>query len=348
MSFKAAIARSGVMNVELALGLAMNAVDEGHVAAALEFYEVALAGSPNNVEVLEGYAETLLHHANQPDRARQMLLHAAVVSPNEGHVKYLNLAQMSNGQEALGFYQRAIDVLRSELAHARTKKERKEISRQISSASCAVAELYLTDLCDDDNAEAYCDGALCEAEKFWDNNIEVHQTRGSLRLSQQRPSEALHSLMEAVRLTHALGEEYQPTYESKIELGRLLMQCSPPDAFKFLLEVLQMDDTNANVWFLCGEAARLRGHYADSARLLKHARMRVPAGDEDALCEIDAAIQQLVVDMGGVEAVNAIPNMDVPNPLDFLEPEPDETGVEGEDGDDDGDNDEPVWGNEES
>lgn len=329
------------MNVELALGLAMTAVDSGNVGAALEFYEAALAGAPTNVEVLESYAETLLHHANQPDRAKQMLLHAVTISPNEGHVKFLNLAQLCSGLEALRYYQNAISVLQSELARVRSKKERREIGREICMAGCAIAELYLTDLCDEDGAEEYCEGALAEAEKHWPNNVELHQTRGSLRLSQDRMGEALQSLLEAVRLTHTMGEEYQPTYESKVELGKLLMQVSPPDAFRFLLEVLQMDDSNPYVWFLCGESARLRGHYHDAARLLKHARLRV-TNDDDALQEIDNAIQQLIQDMGGVDAVNAIPHMDVPNPLDYLQPDDEECTVEGED-----DDEEPEWGNEE-
>jgi len=301
------------------LALAQAAVDSGNVQAAFEMYEAALQKDPNNVEIFETYGEMMLHYGD-PAAAQRMLTYAVQISPNEGHVKYLNLAQLASGQEAIGHYENACRVLLSELARSSNSSQREEIQRALATAKCAMAEMYLTDLCEEEDAEFRCETHVDDAERYSKDTIEVHQMRGSLRLSQQRPDDATASLKEAVRLSHVLPEELQPPYESKLELGKLIMQVSPDDAFRFFQELLQLDDRNPYVWFLLGESARMSEKWHDAARLLRHARLRVQAADagEEALNEVDTSIR-LLVEAIGVEEVNRIPNMDAPNPLDFLE-----------------------------
>ena len=320
------------------MSLAQDAVDNGNVPAACEFYEVALTVSPNNPDVLEAYAEIMLHHVQDLSRAEQLLRHAVEVNPRQGHIKYLSLAQLLSGSNSLQYYQAAFDILQSELCRSKKKKKQLSLRRELSSVRCAVAELFLTDLCDDDTAEEQCEQAINDAAFFCSESIEVHQLRASLRLSQQRHKEALAELRLAVALTHRLPDAHQPTYESKIELGKLLMQVSPDEGFRFLLEVLHLDDGNAYVWFLLGESARLRRRYDDAARLLKRARMMVSTGNNDAARQVEAAIGILVEEMGGPEAVNQVPNMDAPNPVDYLQPENEE-----EDEDDDPEDPENNW-----
>ncbi len=323
------------MDLETALGLAQGALDAGQPQAAVEFYDVALAQFPNNIDVLEAYAEVLVHHLDQPDRARQLLRHAIRVSPDEGHLKFVNLAQLCEGEEALGFYESAMRVLRSELASTRGKKDREAIKHQMSTVKCAQAELFLTDLCERDDAEDACEAAVNDAEQHWPQNVEVHHLRASLRISQERNHDALISLRRAAELFKQTAEEDLPPYETAVEMGRLMMQTSPDDAFPFLLDVLQMNDTNPYVWFLLGETSRLRGRFPDAARLLRRARIMVAPTNTEALTEIDQAIRILVEEMGGAEAVSRVEHMDEPNPLDYLEDEDD-------DGDDDDDEDEDA------
>lgn len=313
------------MDLNTLLSLAQSALNMGQIQAACEFYEVGLSRFPNNADIFEAYAEIMVHFTQDTNRAQQLLQHAIQVCPDEGHVKYLNLAQLQHGREALDSYRRAYEILVRDLGRARKKKQQKNIRRMISSVRCAAAELYLTDLCDEPNAEEECETNVNDANFYCDDSVEVHQLRGSLRLSQQRNDEARESLRRAVELTHSLGEEYQPTLNSKVELGKLLMQVDPTSAFRFLLELLQLDDSNAYVWFLLGESARMRKRYADSARLLKHSRILASAmaDSTEALGDIDTAIMVLVEEVGGSEAVQQIPHMDHPNPIALLEPEDD-------------------------
>lgn len=323
------------METHALLALAQSAVDAGNVKAACEFYEVALAQSPNNDEVLEAYAEVMIHYAQDTPRAQQMLRHAIDINPNQGYVKYLNLAQLCEAEEALRCYEKAYEIASLMLHGCRKKKMKKTLQETMATMCCAVAELYLTDLCFAENAEQRCEQAVNRALELNSDIVEPHQLQASLRLSQCRLDEALQSLRRAVDATHRLGEEHQPTYESKIELGRLLMQVNPAEAFQFLLEVLQYGDNNPYVWFLLGESARMRGRYTDAARLLRRARVMlvVSGGDATALSEVDAAISVLVQEMGGPEAAAQVKDLDHPYPLELLEAE-DDQGAE-EDGDDD-------------
>ncbi|KAG5492292.1 hypothetical protein GH5_01209 [Leishmania sp. Ghana 2012 LV757] len=321
------------MDANALLALAQSAVDCGNVKAACEFYEVALAQSPNNDEVLEAYAEIMIHHAQDIPRAQQMLRHAIDINPNQGYVKYLNLAQLCEAKEALKCYEKAYEIARLTLHGCRKKKMRKTLQETMATICCAVAELYLTDLCFEENAEQQCEQAVARALELNSDIVEPHQLQASLRLSQCRPDEALQSLRRAVDVTHRLGEEHQPTYESKIELGRLLMQVDPAEAFQFLLEVLQYGDNNPYVWFLLGESARMRGRYVDAARLLRRARviLVVSDGDAAALKEVDEAISVLVQEMGGPEAVAQVKDLDHPYPLELLQAEDDQGAEEGGD-----------------
>ncbi|RNF05889.1 TPR domain protein [Trypanosoma rangeli] len=324
------------MDVSTLLALAQNATDVGNCQAAQEFFEVALTCSPNNIDVLEAYAELMIHHLQDIPRAKQMLQHAIEVDPQHGYVKYLNLAQLCDSNESLECYQRALQIVRGELDACRKKRRRETLNETLSTIYCAIAELYLTDLCYAPGAEQLCEEAIVQALKCNGRSVEAHQLQASLRLSQNRSDEALQSLRRAVDLTHRLSEAYQPTYGSKVELSRLLMQVSPDEAYRFLLEILQLGDNNPYIWFLLGESARLRKRYADSARLLRRARVMLTMSDgaAEALQEVDAAIAVLVEEMGGPAVVEQIADLDHPNPIELLTPE-DERDEEGDDDNED-------------
>lgn len=323
------------MDTATCLALAAHALNEGNYGAACEFYEVGLKIDPNDVDILEAYGEVLFHHVRDHDRAVQLLRHAVRLCPDQGHVKYSNLAQLSNGQEALGYYARALSILRKDVAHAKSKAEKEPIRRSIAETNAAMAELYLTDLCDEEDAEQQCERFVQAALQACETSVDAYQTLGSLRLSQECFAEAKAALVRAVELCHELEEGLLPSYETRVELGKLLMQVSPRRAFDWLRFVLTLDPENAYVWFLLGETARMRRRYHDACRLLKHARFSTNAAEE--LAEIDNAVRVLVDEMGGADAIAAVQHMNEPNPLDFLEEEPPGES-DGDNGDDD-DND---------
>lgn len=77
-------------------------------------------------------------------------------------------------------------------------------SRQLCGAYCSVAELYLTDLCYEENAESQCEFYVTEALKLIDPSdgqplVDALQAAASLRLSQQRGEEAARFMLQAYR-----------------------------------------------------------------------------------------------------------------------------------------------------
>lgn len=327
------------MGVPQLMQLAEHAQDSGHVDAACEFYEIALQKMPHHIDVLEAYAEVLLHYKNQPDRAKALLQHAVEVSPEKGYIKFLNLAQLSEGQQALGYYEKAVQILKREMASTNKKPRRKRLAREASTATVAAAELFLTDLCDEEGAERRCELLIQEALSYCPTNMEAMQAMGSLRISQQRMDEARGALLEAVRLTKAAPENLQPTYDSQVELMKLLLQVDVKAAFDWGLTLLNMDDTSAIAWFLLAQACSMREMYVDAARMLRRARIVAQhcGQDEEVLERIDNAIRELVQDMGGnVEALNSIPDLDHPDPVALMMKSRRQGGDDNDDGENSG------------
>ena len=147
---------------------------------------------------------------------------------------YLYLGQLSTGTEALtalrigvSELQRTVSILDQlvaskddeangmdvdgELNLLNLKKFRIETKRQLCSAYCSIGELYLTDLCEEPDAETSCEAALKAAVEI-DESAQIEsgpfeseigpsqpdalQTMANLRLSQSRVSEALDCIMK--------------------------------------------------------------------------------------------------------------------------------------------------------
>lgn len=60
--------------------------------------------------------------------------------------------------------------------------ETKESRKELSSAYCAVAELYMTDLCDNPEAETECLKSVQKAVEVDPQNAEAWQTKARLHL----------------------------------------------------------------------------------------------------------------------------------------------------------------------
>jgi hypothetical protein len=72
------------------------------------------------------------------------------------------------------------------------------LCRQLSTACAAVADLYMTDLCDEDGAEAMGEEWATRAVAVDESNPEALYSLGNLRLCQKRGPEALPFLKAAV------------------------------------------------------------------------------------------------------------------------------------------------------
>lgn len=88
----------------------------------------------------------------------QLFLHATCLSPDEGHTKYLYLGQLAHGEQAVGYLTKGIEILTRSKGAGQVgvacREGAGQVGRaceeghqeQLSSAYCALAEVYLTDI----------------------------------------------------------------------------------------------------------------------------------------------------------------------------------------------------------
>ena len=136
--------------------------------------------------------------AGDAENAKHCLGRAITVAPTTGHAKYLSLAQLMQGKESLELYNKAIEIITriKEQIEATPNKdiqtdpkpERKIVNspqtlkQELSNSFCAVAELWMTDLCDESEAEHECESNINKAVEADDSNPEAWQTKARFHL----------------------------------------------------------------------------------------------------------------------------------------------------------------------
>ncbi len=133
------------------------------------------------------------------EKAKQCLGRAVTVQPNEGHSKFFSLAQLFEGQESLQLYRQGIKIIESSSSTDADSSE-KETKKELSNAYCAIAELYMTDLCDEDVAEKECEDCIRKSVEACDENPEAWQTKARLHLIRSEFKESKKALDKSLSL----------------------------------------------------------------------------------------------------------------------------------------------------
>ena len=140
--------------------------------------------------------------AGDAESAKQCLGRAITVAPSTGHTKYLSLSQLMKGKESLQLYNKAIEIIinaqqnKDQSNKDTNPDEHKEnisniptleaipdtLTRELSNAHCAVAELWMTDLCDEKDAEMECSSSIAKAVESDPSNPEAWQTKARFHL----------------------------------------------------------------------------------------------------------------------------------------------------------------------
>ena len=77
---------------------------------AANFYRRALAMAPQNTNIMDALADALIQIGDTPE-ALDLLVQSTSIAPHENPFKWLYLAQLQNGSDALESFNRAIAVL---------------------------------------------------------------------------------------------------------------------------------------------------------------------------------------------------------------------------------------------
>ena len=86
----------------------------------------------------------------------QVLTRSISLAPEEGPDKYLNMAQLHEGREALEFYHKGLAIMQKQLGNGDDNNKRQHLKQRLCIAYCSVGELFLTDLCFEEDAEKRC------------------------------------------------------------------------------------------------------------------------------------------------------------------------------------------------
>ena len=180
---------------------------------------------------------------------------------------FLWLAQLSEegGKESIAYYEKANTILRRQIARqadlTRAGEEEEleiaEANGKLSEALCSMAEVYMTDLSLEPDAEQKCEALMTEALAVTPESPSALQTLASVRISQLRPEDARAALERSLALWEDIPPEDEdaeiPDFSTRISLVRLLMEVEMEAKAMFVLERLVADDDQSvEAWYLGG------------------------------------------------------------------------------------------------
>ncbi|XP_068616450.1 uncharacterized protein si:dkey-12j5.1 [Brachionichthys hirsutus] len=243
------------------------------------FCQRALDIESNNLQALDmlGHIHSEL---GDTQKAKEVFVRAVELSPDEGHSKYMYLGQIHSGQEAVDYYSRGVQVLLSALdKQAQTSQAQSgaaapsededpglPTAKDVCVAYCAIAELYLSDMCMEDGAADKCKEFIERALQYHHDNPEALQLMASYLFSTERNQEGREYLLKSVGLwlpaqkrlaaSSSTEEDRQadvPPYESRITTAKLLIESEEHETAVDVLEsLLEEDDEVVQVWYLSG------------------------------------------------------------------------------------------------
>ena len=292
---------------------AEKSMENFQIELAEKFCRRALQVDPRNVEALEMTA-TVLQELGQSEEARQLLQHAIELEPDTGHAKYLALGQTLAGREAFECLRKGVTIMERdfERAAASSSSSGSLSGLEVSNGFCALAELFLTDLCDEPNAEKSCEEYCARALQFEPNNSDALQLKASFMLSAGKsPDEARECMKKSVGLwlgrrdddddDEASGrdENLVPSYSSRRSAVKILLELEEFELASRVIEsLLDDDDEVIEVWYLGGWMYHLMGdeHRAESVAHLKRAKElgeKLGCDDVDMMQHVDELLGEI-------------------------------------------------------
>ena len=257
---------------------ARHALETSHVSLAFQLCSQFLEKHPDDPIALELAAEIALD-MDKDVQAQAYLIKAIDIAPDTGSGKFLMLAGLEQGHEAVRLYERGVALLEQELialnntptnpslqgvAVVEEEEEeedvltqRRDMVRKAAEALVAATEIYLTDLCFEQDAEQRCEHYLTQALQLDPSCASAHATLASVRLSQCRPDDARSSLQHSLALWNIHDPESTPdttpTYDSRLATAKLLLELDEDDVALDVISGLEKeDDLVPDIWYLYG------------------------------------------------------------------------------------------------
>ncbi|KAM3514783.1 hypothetical protein MY11210_001624 [Beauveria gryllotalpidicola] len=262
----------------------------GNIEEAISLADKALAttGEGGDFELRAVNLLALLHiEDGEVEEARSFFERAAKIDKNGemdekvggGPEKFLFLAELSEegGQDTVKWFDRGATALRKQIQNLdsisnKTPEQQAaydEKQKKLGGVLCAVAEVYMTDLSWEEDAEQRCEALITEAMMIAPGSPETWQTVANVRISQERNDEARTALKRSLELWQDLAPEDPavPDFSTRIALARLLLETEMmEDALVVLERLVTDDDESIEAWYLGGWALYLAGEKLRDAK----------------------------------------------------------------------------------
>ncbi|RNA35938.1 putative assembly chaperone of rpl4 [Brachionus plicatilis] len=287
------------LSVEELLDHAEDFLDQYELEKAFQCAKKALDIDPKNLHALDTMASIQMEMGNV-ESAKSLYEKLVGLSPDDGFSKYMCLAQLSSGIEAVNFYKKGVELMLIEFNKQSGDTNQPSTSKQdedndtnsvtkldISTAFCSIAELYLTDLCMEEDAENLCKFYLDKSIEYDCTNPETLQLLASYWLSKDEMDQAKKFILDSVEnwlpkyleacecgpLTDP-SQAITLSYDSRINTARILTEVEEYDkAVTVLEQLVEEDDEVIYIWYMLGWVNYCKGedYYSNAKFYLKKA-----------------------------------------------------------------------------
>jgi len=246
-------------DVDHLLAKAEELTEELKYDLALKFCEKALIDEPENIKLLETIGN-ICAELGDVESAEKYLSQAVQLQPNEGHVKYLYLGQITGGNIAVDYYNAAVNIMTALVDPTATKKDGSSVSnREISNVYCSLSELYMTDCCMQEDAESLCKESCRKAVQIDDENPDAHLVMCNFLLSKSDSESAKQIAIKLYELWKSLSENdcdnivELMSYESRMTLIKVLIEVDHCDnVLPIGLQLLEENEDDIRIWYYIG------------------------------------------------------------------------------------------------
>ena len=250
-----------------------------NIERAFACYQKALEIDANCVSALDGLGE-MLANLGDSERAIQVLLRSTQLEPQSGASKYFYLGQMLNGNDALEAYKKCIQVASSDISSSTDQEYLEETRSQILSVYCAIGELYMTDLCDDEIAESECKLAFSKALDLNPESIEAltgiatfHRMKLEIQESKEHCLKAFEIISNILESNEFAEIDEIVPFPLRLRLAENLVELELVDeGLGILSTLLDEDEEDLHSWFLTGCCHLVGKQLEEATECVKHAK----------------------------------------------------------------------------
>ncbi|CAG9329884.1 unnamed protein product [Blepharisma stoltei] len=233
-------------------------------AANLYKQTLELASSTGEIpeELLDSYAE-LSNTTGDAATAISLFQESINRYPTQNPSKYFSLAQLNSGKQSLTLYRAGIEILKQNLSEENSRI-------QLATAYSAIAELHMSDLCDEENAEEICESSIQAAIEYDPNCIDAYQMLANLRLVRLRFQEAKEAMEKVKLLLEKAKHDSLPSIEFILESMRNLIEIEDFDGVLWVGDIgLSMDEDMPEIIYMQAFAHCKLGRKKESGDLIE-------------------------------------------------------------------------------